>query len=118
MKTFATILTGALLAGALLTGGCSEDPTQGYTLKSQFPLLNDDGVAAQRVLLTRNRVLLSLPPGNTPLDIKWAVTYVTSDDDGVKNIEPGPAEYLVLGGLDFSYDEDSDFQALVSGRVG
>ena len=37
MKTFATILTGALLAGALLTGGCSEDPTQGYTLKSQFP---------------------------------------------------------------------------------
>lgn len=94
--------------------GYSDDAT----LKSQFPLLNDDGVAAQRVLLTRNRVLLSLPPGNTPLDIKWAVTYVTSDDDGVKNIEPGPAEYLVLGGLDFSYDEDSDFQALVSGRVG
>jgi len=37
MKTFAAILTGALLAGALWMTGCSEDPTQGYTLKSQFP---------------------------------------------------------------------------------
>ncbi|HUS90780.1 MAG TPA: LptE family protein [Phycisphaerae bacterium] len=37
MNKLALIATGALLAGALLTGGCSQDPTAGYTLNSQFP---------------------------------------------------------------------------------
>ena len=37
MRIFATTVAGLLLACVLLTGGCSEDPTKGYTLKSQFP---------------------------------------------------------------------------------
>ena len=48
--------------------------------------------------------------------IKYFVSYVIYGDDGVKNITPGPAEYLELGDLEFTYDEDTDFEALVRGR--
>ena len=37
MNKLALIATGALLAGALSTSGCSNDPTRGYTLNSQYP---------------------------------------------------------------------------------
>lgn len=66
---------------------------------------------------TSNRVLLALPTGTTPSDGILKVTYTAQDDKGVKNIEPGPTEYLVMGDLEFTYDEDRDFQSLVTGRV-
>ena len=38
MKNIATIIASALAVGTLLAGGgCSSDPTKGYTLKSQYP---------------------------------------------------------------------------------
>jgi len=64
-----------------------------------------------RKLITSNRVLVSFVPGGSPLDTPtlhdYAVTYVVMGDTGVKNIEPGPIEYLVLGNLNFVYDQVS-----------
>lgn len=65
---------------------------------------------------TDRRVLVALPTGTDPSDGKVTVTYIVSDDTGVKNIEPGPAEYLVLGNLDFTFDSDTDTAALLAGR--
>ncbi len=65
---------------------------------------------------TANRVLIALPSDISPSDGTLKVTYIAEGDDGVKNIEPGPTEYLVLGDLDFIYDEDKDFSSLVTGR--
>jgi len=65
---------------------------------------------------TANRILLALPVGVTPSGGTLKVTYVAEGDSGVKNIVPGPTEYLVLGDLEFIYDEDKDFSALVTGR--
>jgi hypothetical protein len=67
---------------------------------------------------TARRVLLALPERVTPSDGRVTVTYIVSNDTGTKNISPGPTEYLVLGDLEFVYDADVDFTALVSGRRG
>ena len=62
-----------------------------------------------RKLLTANRVLVAYTPGgdveDTPTLHDYTVTYVVSGDTGVKNIEPGPIEYLVVGDINFVYDE-------------
>jgi len=63
-------------------------------------------------------VLVTVVTGDDPTTNEWTVTYMVYGDTGVKNIEPGPTEYLQLGDLDFSYDEDTDFSALVKGRRG
>jgi len=67
-------------------------------------------------LATANRVLVSLPEGVTPSSSALTVTYIADGDTGTKNIEPGPTEYLVLGDMDFTFDEDRDYSALVTGR--
>lgn len=67
-------------------------------------------------LSTANRVLVALPVGVTPSSGAVTVTYIVNGDTGTKSIEPGPVEYLVLGDMDFTFDEDKDFSALVSGR--
>jgi hypothetical protein len=59
---------------------------------------------------------VSLPTGTKPSGGSYQVTYVVYGDDGVKDIETGPTEYLVMGELEFTYDEDTDFAALVAGR--
>ena len=80
-------------------------------------IIGDDGMSIPGYLgATANRILLALPTGVNPSDGTLKVTYIAMDDSGVKNIEPGPAEYLVLGDLEFTYDEDRDFSALVTGR--
>lgn len=65
---------------------------------------------------TKRRVLITLGPDSKPEDAEYFVSYVIYGDDGVKNITPGPTEYLELGNLEFTYDEDTDFEALVRGR--
>lgn len=77
---------------------------------------------------TARRILLALPEGTTPSDVKVTVTYmvsglklsstgtVMSENTGVKDIDLGPTEYLVLGNLEFTYDEDVDYAAQVTGR--
>jgi len=62
-----------------------------------------------RKLLTADRVLVTYMPGgdvpDNPTLHDYAVTYVVDGDTGVKNIVPGPIEYLVIGNLNFVYDE-------------
>jgi hypothetical protein len=70
---------------------------------------------------TVRRVLLALPATDsagaaiTPSSGAVTVTYVASGDTGVKNIEPSPSEYLVLGDLDFTFDTDSNLVSVVTG---
>lgn len=62
-----------------------------------------------RKMLTANRVLISMVPGGDPEDSPlyhdYTATYVVHGDTGTSNIEPGPIEYLVIGDLDFTFDE-------------
>jgi hypothetical protein len=85
------------------------------TLAAQYPLASPTDLATLRQQLTAGRVLLALPKGTLPSDSSYAVTYVVYGDEGVKNIEPSPTEYLVLGDLGFTYDEDTDYAALLTG---
>lgn len=76
---------------------------------------NEDEKAAEilriRKLLTANRVLVSYAAGgdepDNPVPHDYTVTYIVDGDAGVKNIEPGPIEYLVTGDFDFVKDEPS-----------
>lgn len=62
--------------------------------------------AARRRELTANRILVSVLIGDTPVNHEYAATYVVGDDTGVKNILPGDAEYITVGNLFFTKDED------------
>lgn len=91
--------------------GYSDDTT----LEQQYPFATDAEIDDKRKEITQRRVLVSLDKGVTPESFDYTVTYVVYGDDGVKNIEPGLTEYLVLGDLDFSYDEDEDRARLLTG---
>ncbi len=82
--------------------GYSDD----VTLKSDYPFATDEERELYRIQVTADRVLVALPKGATPKDATYQVSYVVYSDPGVKNIEPGPVEYLQLGTLNFVYDED------------
>ena len=88
------------------------------TLQALYPFADDAEIDEHRKTITAGRVLVALPADQTPSDGDYRVTYVVYSDTGVKNIEPGPVEYLVLGDLEFSWDTDKDFTALVQGRTG
>jgi len=103
---------GAFIIGddGLVIPGLSDDAT----IEANFVLpSNPDEKAADilriRKLLTANRVLVSYLPGgdieDNPKLHDYTVTYVVTGDEGVKNIDPGPIEYLVIGELNFVYDE-------------
>ena len=64
---------------------------------------------------TSRRILVCLPASEDPSSREYTVTYTVYSDSGVQNIEPGPTEYLVLGDLEFAYDEDTDYKARVTG---
>jgi len=87
----------------LLIPGYSDD----LTLKQQFPFATDAEIDVKRQELTQRRILLALPAGQAPRDADYFVTYVISGDTGVKNIEVGLIEFLELGDLNFTWDEDS-----------
>ena len=103
---------GAFIIGSdgLDIPGYSDDAT--ITANNVLPT-NSDARAAEilriRLALTANRVLVSLKPGGTPTDTPllhdYTATYIVSGDTGVKNIDPGPISYLVLGDSTFVYDE-------------
>jgi hypothetical protein len=87
----------------LVIPGYSDDATliaEGYvniTMRNQ-----------RRVEITRNRVIVSLPIGVSPTNIKFSATYLVGVETGPKNINPGPTEFLTLGTVEFSYDEDRE----------
>lgn len=87
------------------------------TLEQAYPFATPAELDEKRVEITGNRVLVTIADGDLPLNYDYTVTYIVSDDTSVKNIEPGSTEYLDIGDLDFTYDEDVDFTARVTGRV-
>jgi len=97
--------------GGMDIDGYSDDST----LAARYPGATDAEIYQYRIDLTANRVLVALPTAVTPLDNDILVTYVVSGDTGVKNIDPNPIQYLELGDLDFTYDEDTDSSSMVSG---
>jgi hypothetical protein len=54
----------------------------------------------------KNRVLVSLPVGDSPTTHSYWCTYITSEDTGDKDLDPNSMEFLVLGELSLSYDTD------------
>jgi hypothetical protein len=81
--------------------GFSDDATlsaQGFTTAANKQ--------ARRVELTANRILVSVVPGDSPTEHRYAATYVVGVDSGAKNIDPGAAEYCEGGAFTFTYDED------------
>lgn len=99
---------GAFIVGAsgLDIPGYSDDAT---VIANNILPTNVDERAAEilriRKSLTANRVLVSLVPGDVPLNHDYKVTYTVSGDTAVQNITPGPLSYLVLGDMNFVYDE-------------
>ena len=99
---------GAFIIGAdgLDIPGYSDDAT--IVANNVLPV--DVDLKAAEILrirksLTGNRVLVTLVPGDDPSAHNYAVTYSVSGDVAVQNITPGPISYLVLGNMDFVYDE-------------
>lgn len=97
--------------GLYIPGVTSDDVIEAnYVLPS-----NVDEKAAEilriRRSLTANRVLVTLAAGgdveDNPVLHDYAATYITAEGEGVSNIKPGPVEYLVLGDLSFSFDEEA-----------
>lgn len=81
--------------------GYSDDATliaAGYTTNAE--------IEAQRRALTANRLVVSTSVDDSPTQHVYATTYIVGQDSGVKNMEVNAAEYLVLGSVDFTYDED------------
>jgi hypothetical protein len=99
--------------GGIVIPGVSDDAT----LQAEFPFATPDELDVYRVQITANRIIVSLTPDQVPSDFDYTVTYLVDTDTGVKNIEPGPTEYLIVGDLDFVFDEDLDFTARVTGRA-
>jgi hypothetical protein len=91
-----------IIGGAgLVIPGISDDTTlfaQGFVTNA--------AISAQRLVLTANHILLSLPAAETPLGKNYKVTYVVGVDTGVKQIEADTMESLSLGTLTFTFDED------------
>jgi uncharacterized phage protein gp47/JayE len=92
--------------------GFSDDAT----LQAAYPFASGAEIIEKRREITANRILVSLTKDDTPLDHQYTVTYQVQGDAGVKNIEPGPTEYLEIGEIDLTFDEDTDFLARVQGR--
>lgn len=53
-----------------------------------------------------NRVLVSLPIGDSPTNHTYWCSYVTAEDSGDHDIDPNKMEYLVLGDVSITYTED------------
>lgn len=109
------VADGAFIIGSvgLDIPGYSDDAT----LKAKYPFATDAEIVTHRKTLTANRVLVALKTGDTPTKHDYKVTYIVSGDTGAKDIVPGAAEYLTVGDLDFSYDEDTDFQSVALGTA-
>lgn len=87
-------------AGAVLEG-LTDDTTliaEGY--------VQEEAREERRTALTANRILVSIPVGDSPTSHTYACTYIVGTDSGAKDIDPNPVEYLVEGTFVFTYDQD------------
>jgi hypothetical protein len=109
--TMVTVLTNVCLAAyqAYIIGssgsviiGYSDDATlisQGFTTQA--------AIQAERLALTANHVVLSLPgttvPPDEPLNHSYAVSYVVRGDSGSHDISSSDIEFLDLGNMTITY---------------
>lgn len=63
-------------------------------------------ITERREELTANHVLVSVSVGSAPTTFTYANTYVVGTDTGAKNVDPGEAQYVSVGNLLFTFDED------------
>lgn len=88
----------------LVIPGYSDDAT----LQEEFPTASDQDIEQIRKDRTANRIMISTSVDDSPLNHEYFVTYfVAAENEGVRDIEPGPIEQLVTGELVFTYGEDS-----------
>jgi hypothetical protein len=88
-------------AAGFVIPGLSDDATirlEGYS--------TDAEIQKRRVELTANRVLVSLPIGESASDRTWSVTYTSYGDSGALDLEIGPSSFFEGGTWIFTYDED------------
>jgi uncharacterized phage protein gp47/JayE len=89
-------------SGGAVIQGLSDDATlllRGYTTSASRQ--------TERLRLTANHVLVSVLPSDSPVNHDYTVTYIVGADSGAKDIDPGAAEYMTVGAMTFTYDEDS-----------
>lgn len=87
----------------LVIPGISDDTTldnQGFRTNAEK--------SAERANLTGNRILVSLLNTDSPTNHLYAVTYIVGQDEKVRFLDPGPAEALSLGNVDFTFDEERE----------
>jgi len=100
-----------LASGQAYLIGSEGRSIQGYsddaTLSAQGYATADSRVA-RRVELTANRLLVSLPVGESPTEHAYAVTYIVGPDSGPKNIVVNPTSVISQGELTLTYDEDQN----------
>ncbi len=86
-------------------GAVIEGYTDDATLEPNF--YTADGIAAERVNLTANRVVVSLNYGLTTPDVPsnhtFSATYIVSGSSGVKDIDTSQVEYLTPGELTLTF---------------
>jgi len=87
--------------GGLSIQGFSDD----LTLSNEGFTPNE--YATVRKERTGNRVMISTPKNKLPTECSYSVTYYVGYDKAVKNIDPIDAEYLTLGNISLTYEEDS-----------
>lgn len=74
---------------------------QAYIIGNEGQVIPGYGTGA-----VKNRVLVSLPVGDSPTNHSYWCTYITGEDSGDKDIDPNSMEFITLGEVSFTYDED------------
>ena len=89
-------------SGGAIIAGFSDDATliaQGFTTSSQ--------IEAQRLVLTANHVLISLPAGQTPTNVPtnhaYTVSYIVRGMTGSNDITPSSVEFIDEGTFTITY---------------
>ena len=81
--------------------------TDDTTLQAEFPTASNTEIEAVRRTRTQNRIMISVSVDDNPINHDYFVTYfVAAENNGVRDIEPGPVEQLVPGELLFIFEED------------
>jgi uncharacterized phage protein gp47/JayE len=95
-----------IVAGRTYIIGAEGASIPGYSDDVTLGSLSSEQKLQTRKDLTGNRVLVSTPPSDSPVNHNYAVTYIVGADSGAKDINPGDAEYLVVGNFLFTYDQE------------
>lgn len=103
------VSTVSLSAGLAFIVGSNGLAISGFTDDATLTAAGFDTPSereAERQRLTANRVIVTTEVSDAPNNHDYAVTYIVADEEAAKNLSPSKAEYLSLGTLDFTFDED------------